>query len=180
MARETKTVQCYPSDYQINKMCERYNSFGWELINNQRCTEDNGTYGGYKHTTTYNKLTFTREKASPWYDKVVALENEYERIMNSEPYFNEKTNRKIIGIMCCIFGILAFLVGIMQGVLIGIIPALIFCGLGIILIAIFSAGTVRRKRARRDYEKRKDEWEQSSGARASEILKESDAIVNSK
>lgn len=178
MARETKTVQCYPSDYKINKMCERYNSFGWELISNQRCTDDNGSFGGYKYSTTYNKLTFTREKASPWYNEIVALENEYERIINSEPYFNANSTRKTLGIICCIFGVISFLLGIFMGIVVSIIPALIFCGIGIALLTIFSVGTVLRIRARRNYEKRKDEWDHSSGVRAKEILREADALVN--
>ena len=112
MARETKTVQCYPSDEKINRMCERYGAFGWELIGNQRCTEDNGTFGGYKHTSTYNKLTFTREKSSPWYGEVVALEKEYESIMNSEPYNHANKTARLLGIGCCILGIGLLIVSI--------------------------------------------------------------------
>ena len=67
MAKETKTVQCYPSDDKINAMVERYASFGWELINNQRCQEFTGqTFdsdgSSTSHYSTFNKLTFTREK----------------------------------------------------------------------------------------------------------------------
>ena len=60
MAKETTTVQCYPSDSAVNRKIREYEAFGWELINNQRCNEDKGTYGGCRHYSTFNKLTFTR------------------------------------------------------------------------------------------------------------------------
>ena len=57
MAKETTTVQCYPSDSAVNRKIREYEAFGWELINNQRCNEDKGTYGGYRHYSTFNKLS---------------------------------------------------------------------------------------------------------------------------
>ena len=89
MAKETKTVQCYPSDDKINAMVERYASFGWELINNQRCQEFTGqTFdsdgSSTSHYSTFNKLTFTREKTSSWYSQVTELEDRYNSLMNQK------------------------------------------------------------------------------------------------
>ena len=81
--KETKTIQVYPSDSIINATIEEYGSFGWEVIGNQRCQEYEGTtydiVGGSstKHYSTFNKITFTREKLSPWYEEVSLLEKEY-------------------------------------------------------------------------------------------------------
>ncbi len=102
MARETKTIQCYPDDSIINSRIKQYESFGWELINNQRCQEYDGQtkerdiFDGstttISHYSTFNKLTFSRDKGAPWYSDVVALESKYEqkenerkRIKNTEP-----------------------------------------------------------------------------------------------
>lgn len=81
--KETKTIQVYPSDAIINATIEEYGSFGWEVIGNQRCQEFEGTTHDYfdgsttKHYSTFNKITFTREKYSPWYEEVSLLEKEY-------------------------------------------------------------------------------------------------------
>ena len=72
MARETKTIQCYPDDDEINKVCSVQASFGWELIGNQRCREQE-TFGEYVRTSTFHKLSFSREKNSPWYAEVTEL-----------------------------------------------------------------------------------------------------------
>lgn len=70
--KETKTVQVYPSDAIVNATIEEYGSFGWEVISNQRCQEYDGQTREYdgsltKNYSTFNKITFTREKDSPWY-----------------------------------------------------------------------------------------------------------------
>lgn len=75
--KETKTVQCYPSDSAINEMTALYSDFGWELISNQRCKELDSRTDNYEYYNTFNKLTFTREKASPWYAQVCELEKQY-------------------------------------------------------------------------------------------------------
>ena len=70
--KETKTIQCYPNDREINETIATYNDFGWELVSNQHCqTEDSEKY------YTFNKLTFNREKASPWYKAVCDIEMDY-------------------------------------------------------------------------------------------------------
>lgn len=93
--RETKIVQVYPSDSAIERAIHEWESFGWEMTDNQRFSnkEDLWFPGGTTvRTTTYNKLTFSREKSSPWYSEVKPLEEKYEdvqreidRIMNQRP-----------------------------------------------------------------------------------------------
>ncbi|MDE6411704.1 MAG: hypothetical protein K2L02_04115 [Clostridia bacterium] len=80
--RETKTVQVYPSDAIVNATIEEYGSFGWEVIGNQRCQEYEGQTHGTdgrttNHYSSFNKITFTREKSAAWYDAVSDLEKEY-------------------------------------------------------------------------------------------------------
>ncbi|MDE7380346.1 MAG: hypothetical protein K2N14_04760 [Clostridia bacterium] len=80
--KETKTIQVYPSDDIVNATIEEYESFGWEVIGNQRCQEFDGTTHGIdgsttQHYSTFNKITFTREKESHWYEEVSSLEKEY-------------------------------------------------------------------------------------------------------
>ncbi|MDE6059049.1 MAG: hypothetical protein K2G44_03310 [Clostridia bacterium] len=73
MAKESTTVQCYPSDEKINKKIKEYESFGWEVTESQRVEERTGTY----YSTTYHLLTFTREKNNTWYKEVTELEKQY-------------------------------------------------------------------------------------------------------
>lgn len=80
--KESKTVQVYPSDDVVNATIEEYGSFGWEVVNNQRCQEyDKQTRDSdgslTNHYSTFNKITFTREKNSPWYDEVTQIEANY-------------------------------------------------------------------------------------------------------
>ena len=80
--RETKTVQVYPSDSIVNSTISEYESFGWEVVGNQRCQEYNGQTHGIdgsttNHYSTFNKITFSREKDSPWYSDVTQFEKEY-------------------------------------------------------------------------------------------------------
>ncbi|MDE6676304.1 MAG: hypothetical protein K2K12_01145 [Clostridia bacterium] len=86
--KETKTVQVYPDDAIVNAKIEEYESFGWEVVGNQRCQEYEGqTYGidgsSTKHYSTFNKVTFTREKDSPWYSEVTQLEKEYHALKDT-------------------------------------------------------------------------------------------------
>ena len=75
--KETKTVQCYPSDEAVNEMMAVYADFGWELVSNQRCREADGSSENYDYYKTFNKLTFSREKSNIWYDEVSKYENNY-------------------------------------------------------------------------------------------------------
>ena len=52
MARESKTVQVYPDDAIVNNTIAEYESFGWELISNQRCQE----FTGQTHDSDDNPL----------------------------------------------------------------------------------------------------------------------------
>lgn len=98
MARESTTVQCYPSDSVINKKVQRYEAFGWELINNQRFQEYTGqTKSGdtiTRHYSTYNKLTFSREKNEPWYEEVTELERQHSAIEMQQEEIEDTEPRK--------------------------------------------------------------------------------------
>lgn len=76
--RETKTIQLYPDDGEINNTVSLYENFGWEVVSNQRCQEliDGGT-----RTSTFNKLTISRDKDAKWYRDVKDLEDEYDRTL---------------------------------------------------------------------------------------------------
>ena len=82
MARETKMEKVYPSDEAVRYTVDVYESFGWEVVGNQKITDNTGGYEGadgnyYTTTETYIQLTFSREKSSPWYAKVRELETQY-------------------------------------------------------------------------------------------------------
>ena len=93
--KETKTVQVYPDDAIVNATIEEYESFGWEVIGNQRCQEyDKQTYdanGGLtSHYSTFNKITFTREKSSLWYDEVTRLEKEHAALQSTIKSYKDR------------------------------------------------------------------------------------------
>ncbi len=97
--RETKIIQVYPSDYAIEKAIKEWESFGWEMTGNQRYSDENSVYlpylGTETTTTTYNKLTFSREKSSQWYPEVKRLEEEYEEVQRRiSSIMNEKPVKK--------------------------------------------------------------------------------------
>lgn len=181
MAKETKTVQCYPDDDKINAMSERYAAFGWELIGNQRCREE----GAYV-VTTFHKLTFTRDKNSPWYGKVSAMESEYDKLMNREPVLYANSPSKgwlFYGIVGLALGALIWVVfGSFAGnayfELFTLIPALVVIGIGAVLLTIFIVKTKKYNKAYNRYYNAKKEWENTSKKEAEEILAKSEAIVN--
>ncbi len=81
--RETKIIQVYPSDSAIEKAINEWESFGWEMTDNQRFSNKQDLWspvGTTVRTTTYNKLTFSREKSSPWYSEVKSLEGQYDAV----------------------------------------------------------------------------------------------------
>ncbi len=89
MARETKTVQVYPTDARVNAEIKRQELFGWEVIGNQRIQEfARQDSDGTRHYETFNKITFSREKSAEWYNEIVKLEKEYLAI--GDIYTNEK------------------------------------------------------------------------------------------
>lgn len=188
MSKETKTVQCYPSDDRINAMVERYASFGWELINNQRCQEYTGqTFGSdgssTEHYSTFNKLTFTREKSSPWYGKVTALENEYNALLDKKPTdLSVPPDKGWLGWGFCIFMVglaLALVVGLGMGV--GALFIAIGAGVAAVGVLFFVVFGVKKSRCKREYREYRDalsEWERTSGEEAKSIMRKADALVN--
>lgn len=77
--KETKTIQLYPDDNVINDAVALYENFGWEVVSNQRCQEL--TDGGRK-TSTFNKLTLSRDKDAKWYREAKAFEDEYDKTLD--------------------------------------------------------------------------------------------------
>lgn len=73
MARETKVIQCHPD--KENSEISWHEMFGWEVISNQRCQEEQKR-GDNWYTVTFNKIIFSREKSAPWHDRVCELEKE--------------------------------------------------------------------------------------------------------
>ena len=182
MARETKTIQYYPDDEKINRECAVQASFGWELIGNQRCVEEK-TYGEYVNTSTFHKLTFSREKSSPWYSEVTALEDRYNTLTNSEPvcYADEPGKTLLFwGIMGLVFGLISvvLLASIdMLGTVFYIPLALLL--LGALFLVIYIARKVRYSREYDRYWRRMSDWKDSTGKEAEEIRQQAEAIVNS-
>lgn len=110
--RETKIIQVYPSDSAIEKAIREWKSFGWEMTDNQRLSnkEDLWFPGGTTvRTTTYNKLTFSREKSSPWYSEVKLLEDRYEAVQRDiSAIINQKPEKKKYGYSCLDYVTLIF------------------------------------------------------------------------
>jgi len=101
--RETKIIQVYPSDYAIESAIKEWESFGWEMTDNQRFSDKSSVtlpyVGTETTTTTYNKLTFSREKSSPWYSEVKKLEEEYETVIGRKNAITRtKPQKKGIGV----------------------------------------------------------------------------------
>lgn len=187
MAKETKTVQCYPSDDKINAMVERYASFGWELINNQRCQEFTGqTFdsdgSSTSHYSTFNKLTFTREKTSSWYSQVTELEDRYNSLMDQKPTDTSVEPSKkpfAFVFLFVVVGAVALIVGLGMGG--GLIFTLIGAGiwaLGLLLTVIYFIKRSHYKKDYREYLDKDDEFDRTLGAQAREIMRKADRIVN--
>ena len=89
MPRETITVQVYPDDSIINRTIAEYERFGWEVISNQRMQEFTGqtSYGdgsSANHYSTFNKITFSRDKDAAWYEEVKECENRYKQLLKEK------------------------------------------------------------------------------------------------
>lgn len=184
MAKETKTVQCYPSDERINAMIERYQAFGWELINNQRCQEYDGqTYEGdtrVSHYSTFNKLTFTRDKGEEWYGEVTALERDYEsldnecrRYKNLEPDTPTTSSGYVLSLIAGILilaGVLNFILAFTDKYYtIGYILGPVFLVLGILR---FILRAVRKNIKWKKYGEEKAEWKDRYGEKIEELEKQ--------
>lgn len=130
--KETKTIQVYPSDTIINSTIEEYECFGWEVIGNQRCQEFDGTTHGIdgsttQHYSTFNKITFTREKDSHWYEDVSLLEREYNETKNTiksyesiKPVLRKVSPEGTVGVFV---GCLLYCFYIIPGIIFSIIRA---------------------------------------------------------
>lgn len=189
MARETKTVQCYPDDNIINERVRQYEAFGWELINNQRCQEYDGQTSSSnfldgsttvtRHFSTFNKLTFSREKTSPWYNDVVGLEKQYEDMMNKKPRDYSIDPSKILiylGICAMIvgFGVLAMFMGVGALVAIGIV----IMAIGVLLIVIYIVKKKKYKASHSNYLYKLREWQNKTEVEAKKIMRKSEQIIN--
>ena len=99
--RETKIIQVYPSDTAIENAIKEWESFGWEMTDNQRFSSKQDLWfpgGTTVRITTYNKLTFSREKSSPWYSEVKLLEEQYEAVQRGiTAIINQKPEKKQYG-----------------------------------------------------------------------------------
>ena len=85
MPKETFSVQVYPDDRVVNLTIAEYERFGWEVISNQRMQEFTGqkNYGdgsSENHYSTFNKITFSRDKDAAWYEEVKACERQYRQL----------------------------------------------------------------------------------------------------
>lgn len=181
MARETVTIQRYPDDSIINSTIKEYEAFGWELINNQRCQEYEGqTYGldgsSTKHYSTFNKLTFTREKASPWYSRVVSLEEEYRSLMNTKPQ-EPKSYSKTFTVLFYIAAGIAIGLGALLAATFLHILGYTFIVVGAISLIYAICRTVIGKKRMNKYSAELADWKES-GVRAEQLLREAERLVN--
>ncbi len=182
MARETKTVQCYPSDSAVNEKCKLYGSFGWELIGNQRCQEQQ-SYGEYINTSTFNKLTFSRERTAPWYGEVTALENKYNELYNTKPscYTNDPSKGWLVwGIIIVVLAAVIALFFWGLGVLEYIFYLSVALGiLGAVFITVFA---VKKSHYNRDYSaylSASRAWDDTTGKEIEELRRKAETLVNS-
>lgn len=164
--KETITTQCYPSDDKINEMVSMYQNFGWELVSNQRCQEYTGQTSGSdgsttNHYSTFNKLTFSREKSSPWYKEVVQLEKRYVEVNEElstlyrrEPkvsWYTKPVNIFIAGSLALLY---------------------IFPG---VLYVIYRK--IRNKAGKKTYQKKHEEWVTNNQEKIQSLAKEKDDIL---
>lgn len=187
MARETKTIQCYPDDRIINERVKRYEAFGWELINNQRCQEYEGQTSSHdfidggtvvtSHYSTFNKLTFSRDKSALWYAEVVELEKEHDRLLNTEPdnYAVRPSNNWLLGIFGLLIGIVLFTMGMPPSLI--AIPCVLLA-ISVLFIVIWIVKKVHQKRDTEDYYKRMREWRNTTAKEAEKIRIKAESIVN--
>ena len=189
MARETKTIQCYPDDNEINDEIKRYEAFGWELLNNQRCQEYEGTYDGYKHWSTFNKLTFSRDKSASWYGDVTALEHDYEskdsecrRYRNLRPSEPSNTT-SMFGSILTILALIMIAAGLLNILLSTMTPG--FNGglyLGLVLIALgvlrFVGRALIRKSKKKKYDQEYSDWHSTYYSKISALKSEMKSIMS--
>lgn len=121
--KETKTIQVYPDDNIVNATIGEFESFGWEVVGNQRCQEYNGQTHGVdgsttNHYSTFNKITFTREKSSPWYEEVSQIEREYNVLNDTiQTYKNAKPVLRKTSEGSILLGVFLYCLWIIPGVI---------------------------------------------------------------
>ncbi len=184
MARETKTIQCYPDDNIINERIRTFESFGWELINNQRCQEFSGQTKKdgktYDHYSTFNKLTFSRDRSTVWYREVVELENKYNEKDNeidrlnslkpSRPKAVKTITMVLLFIIAIIFAAMVIFVGILDGA--PTIVCIIWGSLSAIFLLIFIILVTRKHSKKKKYENACAQWERDYHARIANLKQE--------
>lgn len=193
MARETTTVQCYPDDSIINEKIKEYEAFGWELINNQRCQEYRGQTsnteytGSWKttvtdHYATFNKLTFSREKNTAWYSKIVDMEKEYNSLKNSkpsEPYYQKASGARFyLGAVIALLFIPFLSMGISYSAVFLTIIGIVLLVVGIAMIVTGIMKNKKYSQARASYRLRVSEWEKDAGVKMGKIKIEASKIVS--
>ncbi len=193
MARETKTIQCYPDDDIINERVKRYEAFGWELISNQHCQEYDGQTSSRdyidgsttitKHYSSFNKLTFSREKTSPWYGEVTKLEKQYEDIMDRRPrdYSIEPSKGWVIyGGLGVVIGICLLLLFLSwrfsPAVYVSIGGAVM--AIGALLLVVYFVKRKNYNISHGGYLIQLRQWEKTSAEEAEKILVRSERIIN--
>ena len=171
MARETEMVKVYPSDEAVRAKVGVYEAFGWEVVGNQKITEKTGSYEGadgnyYNTTETYVQLTFSREKSSPWYKKVVELEEEYYAEVNKQNAVMAQEPQK-----AKYLGFFSFL--------------LVFTPLMPITLPLLIVNIVRQSKANKKYKQEHDEWiskkysvNDAAARRKDELLEQASELVN--
>ena len=195
MARETKTIQCYPDDNIINERIRAFEAFGWELINNQRCQEFDGQTkeydlrGGsttYNHYSTFNKLTFSRDRSAMWYREVVALEDKYNEKDNEIDRLNSlkpskpKTVKTISMVFSLIIAIIFAAIMIFVGILGGAptIVCIIWGSISAIFMLIFIIMVIRKHSKKKKYEAGCLQWERNYHARIANLKQECKWIMD--
>ncbi len=144
MAKETEVVKVYPSDEAVRQKIKLFESFGWEVVGNQKITDKVGSYEGadgnyYDRLETYIQLTFSREKSSSWYKEIVELEKAYYAESNAKErmYAEEPKKPKYV----TFFGVL-----------------LVFTPLLPITLPLLIINIVRQVKGKKAYKKAHDEW----------------------
>lgn len=185
MARETKTVRCYPDADIINGRVERYEAFGWELINNQRCRESDGETQGHTNYSTFNELTFSRDKSATWYGDVVELENEYndkeneierlDRLKPNAPY--EGTTAWKFTLSClAVASIVCGCACLLSYIIFGSYSSVATLIIGIITLALgimrFCIKIIIRNSKRKKYREALSVWEKENKDKISAIQRE--------
>ena len=187
------TVQCYPDVTVVNKTVKRYETFGWELIGNQRCQEYtgetrkkeyiNGSWSTTvtRHYSSFNLLTFSREKTMPQYNEVIELEKECERILETKPIAPSLPRYRQPIIICMLILFVAGLVGIGLG---AIMKGFLYVGIALLVVSagmfiVTLADKCKYRDLCKEYINQLNNFEKSVMPQVEKIMAKADRIVNS-